>query len=73
MCEGVVMPQPSYPDWFAGHYTEYGDDIDNRPENGALFAGKAPAPVSPIPDPPPLLRDTSRLVARLRQRVAGRV
>ena len=66
------MPGASYPDWFVGQYTEHGDDFDARPESPALRAGKAPAPVCRLPDVPPLLREDSRLVARLRLRVTGR-
>jgi len=63
------MPHIAYPDWFCAHY---GDDPDSEPESRPLLAGRVPAPVRPLPNPPPLLRDDSRLVQRLRARAAER-
>ncbi len=63
------MPAIAYPDWFRAHY---GDDPDSEPESPPLLAGHAPAPVRPLPNPPLLLRDDSRLVQRLRARAAER-
>jgi len=63
------MPYPAYPDWFRAHY---GEDPDSDPESPPLLAGPPPAPIRALPNPPPLLRDDSRLVERLRTRERNR-